>query len=164
MATAPLDRLTYPRGLRDALLGAAGLLLLLLVAAFGRHLRQPDTPLSPWLTIHLLAIVPAVPIGAVMLIRRKGDAVHRILGRVWAALMVVAAISSFGVSALMGHLSPIHLLSVLTLVSIPRAIVAARRGRVAQHRRIITVLYAALVIAGFFTLLPSRLLGHWLYG
>jgi uncharacterized membrane protein len=164
MATAAADRWAYPRRLRDPLLAAAGLLLLPIMTALGRHFTHPGVPLGPWLTVHLCAIVPAVPIGAIMLLRRKGDRTHRLIGRVWAALMVVAAISSFGVTRLMGHLSPIHLLSILTLISVPRAIVAARAGRIEAHRRGMTILYAALLIAGYFTLLPTRVLGHWLFG
>jgi uncharacterized membrane protein len=78
--------------------------------------------------------------------------------------MLAAALTSFGVTELTGTLSPIHLLSLVTLVGIPRAIVAARRGRIAAHRRGMTIIYAALVIAGYFTLLPMRLIGGWLFG
>jgi uncharacterized membrane protein len=78
--------------------------------------------------------------------------------------MLVAAISSFGIVELTGHLSPIHLLSAWTILSIPRLIIAARKGQIAKHRRIVTLLYGSLVLVGYFTLLPMRLLGHWLYG
>jgi uncharacterized membrane protein len=164
MATTTANGWTYPRKVRDPLLAGAGLLLVLLVAAFGRHLGQPAVALGPWMIVHLVTIVPAVPIGAAMLLRRKGDRTHRLIGRVWAALMMVAAASSFGVHQLMGHLSPIHILSVITLIAIPRAIVDARRGRIARHRRTMTIVYAALVIAGYFTLIPTRLLGGFLFG
>lgn len=164
MATVAANDWVYPRKLRDPLLAAAGLLMLLLIVAFGRHMGQPAAVLSPWMIVHLVAIVPAVPLGAVMLLRRKGDRPHRLIGRIWAALMLIAALSSFGVHAVMGHLSPIHLLSILTLITLPRAIWDARNGRIAQHRRKMTILYSALVIAGYFTLLPTRLLGHFLFG
>jgi len=138
--------------------------MLLLVVAFGRHLNQPAVALSPWMIVHLCAILPAIPIGAVMLLRPKGDRLHRLLGRIWAALMLIAAITSFGIHAVTGHLSPIHILSVITLVAVPRAIWDARNGRIARHRRTMTIVYASLVIAGYFTLIPTRLLGHFLFG
>ncbi|MBW8911747.1 MAG: hypothetical protein JF564_07670, partial [Sphingomonas sp.] len=106
MATIAANDWAYPRKLRDPLLAAAGLLMLLLLLAFGRHMGQPAAALSPWMIVHLAAIVPAVPLGAVMLFRRKGDRLHRLIGRIWAALMLVAALSSFGIHAVMGHLSP----------------------------------------------------------
>lgn len=53
---------------------------------------------------------------------------------------------------------------MLTLVSLPLSIRDARAGRIAAHRRRMLIVYAALIIAGLFTMLPSRLLGHWLVG
>jgi uncharacterized membrane protein len=60
---------------------------------------------SLWLTLHLATVLPALPLGAVVLLRRKGDLTHRLLGRVWTMLMLVAAASSFGLHSLTGHLS-----------------------------------------------------------
>lgn len=164
MATVTANDWTYPRSLRDPLLAAAGLLMVLLVIAFVRHIGQPSARLSPWMIVHLSAILPAIPLGAVMLRRRKGDRLHRLLGRIWAVLMVVAAVASFGLHGVMGHLGPIHILSAITLVGIPRAIWDARRGNVARHRRTMTIIYASLIVAGYFTLIPTRLLGHFLFG
>jgi uncharacterized membrane protein len=43
-------------------------------------------------------------------------------------------------------------------------IYTARTGRIEKHKRIVKGLYfGALIIAGLFTLLPNRLLGHWLW-
>ena len=164
MATITTDELGYPRTVRDSLVFAAGMLLLLLAIAFARHTNQPAAKLSPWLIVHLSAVLPAIPIGAVMLSRRKGDRLHRLIGRVWATLMLVAALSSFGIHEVMGHLSPIHILSLITLISLPYAIWNARRGRIAKHGLTMTILYASLIIAGYMTLIPTRLLGHFLFG
>lgn len=164
MATITANDWTYPRKLRDPLLAAAGLLMVLLSIGFARHMSQPSVKLSPWMIVHLSAILPAIPLGAAMLWRRKGDRLHRRLGRIWAALMVVAAVASFGLHGVMGHLGPIHILSVITLVGIPRAIWDARRGNIARHRRTMTIIYASLIVAGYFTLIPTRLLGHFLFG
>lgn len=163
MATTAANGWTYPRKVRDPLLAAAGILLLLLSIAFGRHAHRPAAALSPWMIVHLATILPALPIGAFVLLRRKGDALHRWVGRLWALLMAVGAVTSFGVRT-SGHLSPIHILSLVTLIALPRAIVQARRRQIVQHRRTMTILYASLVIAGYFTLLPSRLLGGFLFG
>ena len=164
MATIAANDWTYSRKLRDPLLVAAGVLMVLLSIGFARHMSQPAVRLSPWMIVHLSAILPAIPLGAVMLWRRKGDRLHRRLGRIWAALMVVAAVASFGLHSVMGHLGPIHILSAITLVGIPRAIWDARRGNVARHRRTMTIIYTSLIVAGYFTLIPTRLLGHFLFG
>lgn len=164
MATIAASDWTYSRKLRDPLLVAAGMLLLLFGISFGRHMGQPGMRLSPWMVVHLCAILPAIPLGAVMLWRRKGDRLHRLLGRVWAALMAVAAAASFGLHGITGHIGPIHILSAITLVALPRAIWQARQGRIAEHRRTMTILYASLIVAGYFTLLPTRLIGRFLFG
>ena len=164
MATIAASDWTYSRKLRDPLLVAAGMLLLLLGIGFGRHMGQPEIRLSPWMVVHLCAILPAIPLGAVMLWRRKGDRLHRLLGRVWVALMAVAATASFGLHGITGHIGPIHILSAITLVALPRAIWQARKGRIAEHRRTMTIVYASLIVAGYFTLLPTRLIGHFLFG
>jgi len=116
-----------------------------------------------WLALHLAAVVPALPLGAYVLVRRKGDALHRALGKLWAVLMLVAAVSSFGLRGMTGSFSAIHLLSVLVLVMIPRGILLARQHRIEAHRRVMSLTYLGLSVAALFTLLPGRLLGTWLF-
>ncbi len=45
--------------------------------------------------IHLSTVVPALDIGAAMLLRPKGTVWHKRWGRAWVLLMVVADLSSF---------------------------------------------------------------------
>jgi uncharacterized membrane protein len=122
------------------------------------------TPLltaGPAVHIHLAATILALGLGTVMLLRRKGTISHRTLGWAWVGLMLVAAISSFWVTGITGHFSPIHGLSLLVLVLVPAAILAIRRGKVSTHRKAMIGLFVgALVIPGLFTLLPMRLLGR----
>ena len=152
-----------PAGRIAATLAAALLTALLLVALL-RHLAGGGGAFpaaqAPWLALHLLSVVPTVPLGALVLFRRKGDARHRRLGRVWAGLMLVTAASSFGVGQ---HFGPIHALSTLMLVMVVRGVRAARQGEIVRHRRAMLVAFGSLLVAGFFTLLPQRLLGGWLF-
>jgi uncharacterized membrane protein len=58
-----------------------------------------------------------------------------------------------------GPWSPIHLLSILVLVTLPLAVLHARRHDIAQHRIAMLMLFTgALVIAGGFTFLPGRIM------
>ena len=60
---------------------------------------------------------------------------------------------------LMGRYSPIHLLSMWTLVSIGLTVYFARSGNIKRHRQSATVFYwLALILTGFLTLLPSRIM------
>lgn len=88
------------------------------------------------------------------------------MGRAWVSLMLVVALSSFLIrDERDGAFGPIHILSVVTLISLVsgiRAIHSADRvAGLREHRRTMQGLYAAaLLIAGGFTLLPQRLLGR----
>ena len=81
--------------------------------------------------------------------------------------MFVVAVSSFFIHEirLWGPFSPIHLLSVFTLIMLPLAVLRARRHDVAKHRRAMTGLFiGALVVAGAFTLLPGRIMHAVVFG
>lgn len=85
------------------------------------------------------------------------------LGRVWVGLMLSAALSSFGLHGLTGGFSWIHLLSILTLVTVPRGVWQAIRHDIRAHRRTMTRTYLGLLSAGVFTFMPGRLLFAWLW-
>jgi uncharacterized membrane protein len=146
--------------------GAATLLLTfaLMALSFGPSApRGAESGMSIALAIHLGTVLPALPLGAYVLLRRKGGATHRLLGRVWSGLMVTTAVSSFWLQDT-GRLSFIHLFSVMTLVSVPLAVFWIRRGNVEGHRRAIVSVYIGLVVAGLFAFAPGRLLWVWLFG
>ena len=109
----------------------------------------------------------AFVLGVVQLAAPKGTIPHRLFGWLWAALMLTVAISSFFIHELRlwGMWSPIHLLSVFTLIMLPLAIFHARRQDVRRHQRAMIGLFAgALVIAGIFTFLPGRIMHAVLFG
>ena len=171
MAQAPVNLAALEGVKRRLVIIASGGLFLASIAALTRFALMAPRPALPgtvpaWaLTLHLLCVVSAVPLGACVLLRRKGDALHRRMGRVWGMLMIGAAVSSFALTGVNGGgLSPIHLLSLLTLVTLPLAVINARRGRIAAHRRAMVILYISLLGAGAFAFLPMRILGQWLTG
>ena len=124
--------------------------------------QLPGTKIA--VAVHVTAAVTAVPLGGYVLWARKGDARHKALGRIWAGMMMVIALSSLWLRSISGGFSFIHLFSILTLVSIPLAIFYARRGRVRDHVYTVRGLYIGLVVAGFFSFIPGRLLGGLLFG
>ena len=81
--------------------------------------------------------------------------------------MLIVAISSFWVHQirLWGPWSPIHLLSIFTLVMLPLGLWAAHNHAVSRYRYTMIGMYlGALVIAGFFTFVPGRIMHKVLFG
>src|SRR6266446_6108194 len=122
---------------------------------------------APVIQIHAFAAIAAFAIGAVQLSAPKGTIPNRLIGWSWAVLMLTVAISSLFIHEirLWGPWSPIHLLSILVLVTLPLAVLHARRHDVSRHRMAMLMLFTgALVIAGVFTFLPGRIMHSAAFG
>lgn len=116
------------------------------------------------LYLHLGSSLAALAAILVVLALPKGLGAHRWLGRFAAAAMMLSAASAFGIQS-RGHLSMLHVLSVVTLLNIPYAVWMVRIGRVAPHRRAMLSNAGALVVAGLFaTLMPGRTPHGLLFG
>ena len=128
--------------------------------------------LTPTIAIHMTAAIGAVVTGPVALWARLGrdkhPRLHRAFGYAWVTLMVVTAVSALFIRDrsfvnLAGY-TPVHLLVPFTFFVLFGAFHALVRGNIAAHRRRMQSLYwAACVVAGAFTLLPNRLIGHTLW-
>ncbi|MDH6266928.1 putative membrane protein [Rhizobium sp. SG_E_25_P2] len=114
--------------------------------------------------IHVATVLPSAVIGAFLLLwRRKGTLAHRILGRIWFALMIATSVSSLFIHELnmWRGFSPIHILSLLTIVGCCYAVRAAMRGNIRAHRLAMTQIYVGgIVIAGGFTFAPYRIMNR----
>ena len=129
---------------------------------------DPFLSAPPLIQVHALAALLALTLGPVALYRTRRDLWHRLTGRVWVAAMGAAALSGLAIPSTVlpvaFGLGPIHLLSVLALVSLWRGVAAIRRGQIARHRAFMRSLYwNAIGIAGLFTLLPGRLMNEVLF-
>lgn len=145
--------------------GCAAILLAVVVAAVAKgHAHWAQA--SPLIWAHLATIAVALALTPVMLLRRRGDRLHRRLGWIWILSLTATAALSFGIRTINpGGLSLIHVLSAFTLVQVPMIAWAARTHRVAAHRKAVhAMVLGALLIAGFFTFPFHRMLGRWLFG
>jgi uncharacterized membrane protein len=157
-------RSTAPDRLERALGLLALVMLGFILAALVKGMADwPTIPAIIWL--HLATIMLALALTPMLLWRPRGTAGHRQLGYVWSAAMLLTAIDSlFVTTSRPGHFSPIHILSVATIVLVPVLVISARRHNLARHRRTVRgMIIGALLIAGFFTFPFDRLLGHWLF-
>jgi uncharacterized membrane protein len=116
---------------------------------------------APVIQLHAFAAMGAFALGLVQFAAPKGTLPHRTIGWVWVVLMSVVAVTAFFINdiRMWGPFSPIHLLAVLALIALPKAVLAARRHKVKAHRYGMTMLFlGALLIAGAFTFLPGRIM------
>lgn len=115
--------------------------------------------------IHVAAVLPTVPLGAWLLLARKGTTAHRLLGKVWTVLMVVTALSAVFIKT-SGSFSWIHLFVPLTLHAAWKVVATARAGDLRAHKRHLVRTYlTALMIPGIAAfLVPGRLMHVLLFG
>ena len=144
--------------------GAVLLLAVVLVALARGRAHWSDAGLPIWL--HLGTIMVALALTPVMLLRPRGDRLHRRIGWVWSAAMLATALLSFLVHRTNpGGYSFIHILSAWVVIQVPLIVWSARTHNVRRHRRSVRAMVTgAVLIAGFFTFPFGRMLGVWLYG
>ena len=127
---------------------------------------------TPIIAIHLTAAVAATTLGPIALwARRSGAArprLHRAAGYAWVTFMLVTALSAVFIHGDKGPrlagFGLIHLLIPVTLAMLFLSFRHLLRGNITGHRKTMQRLYlGACVVAGAFTLLPDRLLGHYLW-
>ena len=129
--------------------------------------------LTPLIAAHLSTALAALVLGPFALWARLGrqtrPLLHRAFGYAWVSCMLATAASAlwirdFRLSNLAGY-TPIHLFIPFTLFMLFRAFAFLRQKNITGHRHTMVRLYVgACLIAGAFTLLPSRYLGQLVWG
>ena len=117
------------------------------------------------IVIHVATVLPCVPLGAYLLLTRKGTTLHKQLGKIWVGLMVTTATAAIFIKS-GGSFSFIHIFVPMTYIASYKIIATARRGDMKGHRyEVISLYLGALMIPGIFSLiLEGRLLNVWLFG
>lgn len=166
----PAQEFDLPKWLRIAAASGATLLFALCTYAVIRWMLG-FAPATPWvrdvaLATHLITVIPAIPLGTYVILSRKGGARHKLLGKIWLALMFVTAISTIFIRNINdGQFSWIHLFTLLTFVAVPQAIISARQGKIEAHKKHLRNFFiGALVIAGLTAFTPGRTMWQWAFG
>ena len=128
--------------------------------------------MTPLIAVHMSAAITAVVIGPFALWARLGRTtrprLHRALGYAWVTCMIAAALSAvfirdFQLPNIAGY-TPIHFFIPLTFFYLFSAFAQLLKGNIQGHRKNMQSLYiSACLIAGAFTLLPRRYLGHLIW-
>ena len=116
---------------------------------------------------HAILAMIAIILGGIQLSMKKGGTIHKLLGRIWVGLMLIVATTSFFIHEikLWGTYSPIHLLSLWTIFILGVGVYYARVGNIKRHKQVMIATYFfALILTGFFTLMPGRVMHQILIG
>ncbi len=151
------------------------MLFSILSANFGGFATSNNTPqtISERMTfpviIHIATIVAALPLGGYILWAKKGDTLHKMLGKIWCVLMLTTATATIWIGAPGNGIagtgfSFIHIFTIITFISIPLAIRSIKRGDVEGHFRAMQGLYIGSLIAGGFAFLPGRIMNILAFG
>ena len=117
---------------------------------------QPLIHAAPVVLIHLGVALFALGLGTTVLALRKGTRLHRIAGRLWAGLMVGAAVSGLLVEP--HRFTAAHAAALFVFWMIPMVILKARGRDLRGHRRGVAHLLIAMVIVAGLSVLPGHLL------
>ena len=79
-----------------------------------------------YVSSHLFVSTLAIPLGVWILSRRKGDRLHKALGRTWAGIILLACLTSLGIRDDDGSFNAIHLLTLWTFVCLVIALSAIK--------------------------------------
>lgn len=115
--------------------------------------------MTPLIATHAFAALTSLLLGGWQLfLSTKGNAVHRFAGRAWVPLMLFVAVSSFWIRTIRGDsFSFLHVLSVVTIVTVSLGIVAAWRGNLESHRGNMAGSWIGLTFAFVFAIaIPQR--------
>lgn len=117
------------------------------------------------IAVHVTTVLPCVPLGLYLLLAPKGTPMHKQLGKLWIALMVITATSTLWIHGL-GNFSWIHVFVPLTYRAAWFTVAKARRGDIRGHRNEIVGLFlGALMIPGVFAfIMEGRLMNTMMFG
>ncbi|MDN3647191.1 DUF2306 domain-containing protein [Pontixanthobacter aestiaquae] len=116
------------------------------------------------IALHVTTVLPAIPLGAYLLLAPKGGKRHKQLGKLWIGLMLTTAGSAIFIQS-GGSFSFIHIFIPMTFWASYKVIKTARSGDMVGHKKEIMSLYlGALTIPGIVAFsLPGRLMNVWLF-
>jgi uncharacterized membrane protein len=116
----------------------------------------PQLPLA--VQIHIVTALAALVLGTAMFVRRKGTRSHRMIGKLFLALMLATATSAYFIRYLNeGSFSWIHIFIPVTFFAAFETVFYIRKGNLKGHKRAVTGLFfGALLIPGIVSFLPGR--------
>ena len=115
--------------------------------------------------LHVAVVLPTIPLGGWLLLAKKGTPMHKQLGKVWLALMLIIAAAAIFIQT-SGGFSWIHLVVPLTFPAAWKVMATARAGNIKAHKNhLVRSCLLALMIPGIAAFAaPGRLMNVLLLG
>lgn len=122
------------------------------------------TPLS--VQLHVAGVVAALLAALTIFSLRKGTGLHRLFGWTFVVGMATAAVTSVTMVVEMGGgPSPLHIFTIITVVSLALGLYNIRRGNVRAHAgNMVGLFFGGLLVAGAFAFLPGRTMWRVFFG
>ncbi|RKQ69522.1 putative membrane protein [Litorimonas taeanensis] len=116
------------------------------------------TQVSFAIQVHIIVAFIALTLGIIMFVRRKGTGSHKVIGRVFAVMMFLAALSAVFIREINeGRFSWIHIFVPVTFFALFETFYYIRKGNLKGHKRAVKGLFfGALLIPGAFSFMPGR--------
>jgi len=114
--------------------------------------------------LHAVVATAAITLGGFNLARMKrGDRLHKAVGRTWSILMLTTSVSAFFIGGYDSVLSiALHALAAWTIISIISGVYFARKGNVAAHKGYMIGSYLGLIGAFMgVVVFPMRRIPTW---
>lgn len=114
--------------------------------------------------IHAIVATAAITLGGFNLARlKRGDRLHKIVGRAWVILMLVTSVSAFFIGGYDSVLSiALHALAAWTIISIISGVYFARKGNISAHKGFMIGSYLGLIGAFMgVVVVPDRRVPTW---
>lgn len=134
------------------------------------QIHGPDLALFAQLSLpiklHIFGAISALVLGAVLMTVRKGRLFHRVAGWVWVSFAALVAISSvFILQMNHGRFSILHLFTVITAITLPLGVLAAKRHKVIRHRStMMGLFYGGFAINMLIAFIPGRTMWELFFG
>jgi len=121
---------------------------------------------SPAIVFHTVFAFLALGLGIAMFLRKKGTPSHKFIGKIFVLAMAITALSALFIKGLNGDkFSFIHLFVPLSFYAIWELFYYVRKGNIKKHEKAVKGLFfGALLIPGFLSFLPGRLMWRVVFG
>ena len=112
-----------------------------------------------YIAVHLTASLLAIPLGAWILFRKKGDKLHKASGKTFSGLILISCISSLAIRDSQGNFTYIHILTAWTMICMVVSLLAIKNKNIRIHRGFMIGSFVGLVSAGILAIaMPGRIL------